>query len=530
MNSYFRLITTQMGTGLELIPATDGGSCIDINEVVAYLQLKRISQYDVKEIYQAIQRLETKPVIVMLPIPHKYPENEMFFLKVSEDKMTATARFVPAGNGGVNLQKADILSDLALKGVKYGIDEKAIDTFLTKREYCTDIVVAKGLQPRHGTDASIEYFFNTDRQARPTRLEDGSVDFFNLNTINHCKQGDLLAKLTPEDRGDQGCNVYGERMKPRDVKHLTLKYGDKIDISEDKTEIRSMINGHVMLIMDKVVVSDIYEVENVGTATGNITSEGSVIVSGNVQAGFSIVATGSVEVRGVVEGASITAGGDIIIARGMNGMGKGILKAGGSVVAKFVENATIEAGTFVEANSIMHSRVSARTQVTVDGKRGFIAGGSVRATEKVDCKLLGSAMGADTLIEVGVDPQQKMRYVELQREMAEMSKKYAQIQTTLTGAAAKIKSGVKLPPEQMQYVRSLMQLSQQLQGQIDAGNAEFEELDEMLAHRAEACVCVRDTAYAGTKIVIGEDSLTLKGNVKYSKFVDEHGEIKIHSL
>ncbi len=285
-----------------------------------------------------------------------------------------------------------------------------------------------------------------------------------------------------------------------------------------------------MLDVDKVVVSDIYEVENVGTATGNITSEGSVIVSGNVQAGFSIVATGSVEVRGVVEGASITAGGDIIIARGMNGMGKGILKAGGSVVAKYVENATIEAGTFVEANSIMHSKVSAGTQVTVDGKRGFIAGGSVRATEKVECKLLGSAMGADTLVEVGVDPQQKMRYVELQREMAEISKKYTQIQTTLTGAAAKIKSGAKLPPEQMQYVRSLMQLSQQLQEQMDAGNAEFDELDEMLAHRTEACVCVRDTAYAGTKIVIGEDSLTLKGNVQYSKFVDEHGEVKIRSL
>lgn len=530
MNSYFRLITTQMGTGLELIPATDGGARIDINEVVAYLQLKRISQYDVKEIYQAIQTLGTTPSVVMLPVPHKYPENEMFFLKISEDKMTATARFIPAGNDGSNLEKADILSDLATKSVRYGIDEKAIDEFLSKREYCTDILIAKGLEPRHGSDASIEYFFNTERNTRPTRLEDGSVDFFNLNTINHCKQGDLLAKLTPEDRGDHGFNIYGERIRPRDVKRLMLKYGDKIELSEDKTEIRSTINGHVMLTGDKVYVSDVYEVENVGPATGNITSEGSVIVSGNVQAGFSIVSTGSVEVRGVVEGASIKAGGDIIIARGMNGMGKGVLKAGGSVVAKFVENATVEAGTFVEANSIMHSKVSARTQVTVDGKRGFIAGGSVRATEKVSCKTLGSAMGADTLVEVGVDPQQKMRYVELQKEMAENGKKYVQMQTTLTGAAAKIRAGIKLPPEQMQYVRTLMQHSQQLQKQIEADNAEMDELEQMLAHRAKACVCVRETAYAGTKIVIGEDSLTLKGNVRFSRFVDERGEVKIYSL
>ncbi len=530
MNSYFRLIITQMGTGIELIPPTDGGQRLDINEVIAYLQLKRITQYDVKEIFKAIQMMKTEPVTVMLPTPHRLPENEMFFLKVSEDRLTAVARFIPPASNGCCLQKADILSDLEFKNIKYGIDEAAIDAFLSNREYCTDIIIAKGLQPRHGTDAVIEYFFDTDRHARPTRLEDGSVDFFNLNTINHCKEGGLLARLTPEDRGDYGFDVYGERIKPREVKHLTIKYGENIDISEDKLEIYSKINGHVMLTEDKVFVSDVYEVENVGTATGNIMSEGSVIVSGNVQAGFSIEATGNVEVRGVVEGASITAGGDIVIARGMNGMGKGKLKAGGRVVAKFVENATIDAGTYVEADSIMHSKVSARLEITVDGRKGFIAGGAVRATEKISCKTLGSAMGADTLVEVGIDPQQKMRFVELQKELAEMNKKYTTVQTTLTGAAAKIKSGAKLPPEQMQYVRSLMQVSQQLSEQMEAANREFDELDQMLMNRTEACVCVKDTAYAGTKIVIGDDSLTLKGNIKYSKFVDEKGEVTVRPL
>ena len=39
----------------------------------------------------------------------------------------------------------------------------------------------------------------------------------------------------------------------------------------------------------------------------------------------------------VVEGAIIEAGGDIIINRGVNGMGKGNLVAGGRVIAKFIE-------------------------------------------------------------------------------------------------------------------------------------------------------------------------------------------------
>ena len=52
--------------------------------------------------------------------------------------------------------------------------------------------------------------------------------------------------------------------------------------------------------MDEVVVSDVYEVENVGPATGNIESNGSVLVKGNVQAGFSVKAKGNVEIRGVL--------------------------------------------------------------------------------------------------------------------------------------------------------------------------------------------------------------------------------------
>lgn len=530
MNAYFRLVMSQEGTGIELFPPSDGGEPINMNELTAYLQMKKILQYDSKEIFHAASTQGNQPVVVMLTQQQMYPENELCFLKVAEDKMSVTARFIAPSENGQLMSKTEIIRDLTMQRITTGIDTDAIDAFLQNRVYCTDLIVAQGTQPRHGSDASISYFFNTDLHARPTRLEDGSVDFFHLNTINHCKAGDLLARLTPEDKGEYGCNVYGEKIKPREVKHLTLKFGKNITLSEDRLAIYSDINGHVMLTDDKVFVSDVYEVENVGTATGNINSEGNVVVAGNVQAGFCIEATGNVEVRGVVEGASITAGGDIVIARGMNGMGKGILKAGGNVISKFVENATIEAGGCVEADSIMHSSVSARTCVTVDGRKGFIAGGVVRATNQISCKTLGSAMGADTVVEVGTDPQQKARYIQLQKQMAEMQKKFQTIQTTLTGAAAKMKTGAKFTPEQMQYIRSLAQASQQMKEQMQKDAREFEELDEMLSGKVEACVDVRETAYAGTKIVIGGDSVTLKSNVRFSRFVSDGGEVRIRAF
>lgn len=530
MNAYFRLVITPNAVGIELIPATNGGQPVDINEVAAYMQMKRIKDFDIAAVYKAIQTLGQEPVTVPVCSTTMYAENETCMLRVSDDKMQVIARFIPPSNGGQVMSKNEIVSELAMRKVRVGIDENAIDAFMANRCYCTDVVLACGKPPRHGTDARIEYFFNTSLQATPTKNEDGSVDFFNLNTINHCVQGDLLARLYPEDRGEYGFTVFGDKLKPRDVKHLILKYGRNIEISENKCELRSMINGHVMLTGGKVFVSDVYEVENVGTATGNITSEGSVVVGGNVQAGFSIKATGNVHVKGVVEGASIEAGGDIILERGVNGMGRAKLKAGGKIIAKYVENAELEAGDYVESDSIMHSRVSAKTYVSVDGKKGFISGGIVRATIKVSCKTLGSEMGSDTTVEVGADPVLKARFAQLQKESFEIQKKMGVVQTTLSGALAKLQAGAKLSPEQMQYVQSLSQASQQLEDQLMANDAEYDELAEVLTGNEDACVEVRSTAYAGSKIAVGDASVTLKSNMQYCRFKRVGAEIKASGL
>ena len=83
-------------------------------------------------------------------------------------------------------------------------------------------------------------------------------------------------------------------------------------------------------------------------------------------------------------------------------MGKGVLKCGGNVISKFLENATVEAGGYVECGSIMHSNVVAGTEVHVSGKKAFISGGKVTATSKIETRILGSDMGTDTVVEIGV--------------------------------------------------------------------------------------------------------------------------------
>lgn len=533
MNGYFQLLSDNNGISLCIYPPSDEeGEKVNRSDVTFYLQTMGIA-FDFMEFNKAIgdlNLLDDKKIIPISEVPLLTPKDESISVKPSVDSMSAVARFYPPSNGGSLITKADILGKLVKEGIKYGIDEDAIDSFLNKRQYCTDYIVARGKAVRNGHDSSIEYFFNTDLKVRPTLKTDGSVDFFNLNTVNHCKKGDVLAKLTKEDAGDTGVSVLGVQVKPRDVKKLKLQFSNNIELSEDKTTITALVNGHVCLVENKVFVSNIYEVENVDNSTGNIDYAGSVLVSGNVCSNFHVKAEGDIEVRGVVEGAYLEAGGDIIIARGVNGMSKGELKAKGNIIAKFLENVNAEAGGYVEAGSIIHSKVMANTEINVSGKRGFITGGTVSASNSINVKNLGSPMGADTIVELGINPQLKAEFQELQKELLEINKVLKSIEPIISSASQKLAKGEKLPPDKMKYIQTLANTSKQKAARYMQVNAKLKEMQGMLDSNTNAKVTVSGEVYSGTKIIIADVAMTVKETRGFCTFSKIEGEIKINTL
>ena len=526
MNGYFRLVNKADKTSIRLIPPTEGGKPIDLNDVIEYLSMKDYT-CDLPTLRRTVTEAAENEKMLVLENGKRHAERECYKLTISPDKMYAYAKFYAASEGGDELTVDEILKDLEFKGIKFGIKQKVIAQYIQHREYCEDILLAEGTPPVQGKDAYIEYKFNTDKKAKPTLKEDGSVDFFNLNILCHCAKGDLLAVLHPEEQGADGMNVFGERIKPENVKPTYFKYGQNIEKSEDGLTLTSMVDGHVELVEGQVFVSDMLVVENVDNSTGNIEYEGSVQVNGNVFTNFSVKAKGDIVVKGVVEGAELNAGGNIIIARGMNGMGKGTLNAGGNIVAKFLENATAQADGYVASESILHSRIMAGGEVNVDGKRGFITGGKVVAAGGINVKTLGSEMGADTIVEVGADPKVKARIAQLQKSVAEDTKTLQTIQPVLTATMQKVKQGAKLSPEQVKHVQSLMLVNTQKTESLKADEAELNELLEQVGNTTQAQVKVKGMVYPGTKVCIDDVSMTVQKNAHFCRFVRERGDVKI---
>lgn len=530
-NAYFRLITKADGVFLEFFPPKDGGEMLAIGEVTAYLGTRNLNNYDLQELSQAVNDAEHEHT-VKVGVPGSAGNvDEVIHISVYQDKMHAYARFYPPVGQGKLLTAQDIIAKLKAEGIKAGINQQEILSFLKDRKYCTNYVLAQGIPPVEGHDAKIQYFFNTDVNLKPKRNEDGTVDYKELNMISHVEAGQKIAQLIKEDPGKPGVDVFGTEIKPHTVKTRKMSFGNNVTLSEDQTIMYSNVTGHASLVGGKVFVSDVYEVAaDVDNSTGNIEYSGNVEVRGNVKSGFKVVAKGDIIVEGIVEDATLISDGQIIVKRGIHGMNKGLLQAKGNIICKFIENANVVSGGYVDAEAILHSKVDALGEVIVNGKKGFITGGVIRAGNLIEAKTIGSEMETATQVEVGVDPIQKERYSQVQKQLKENQEQIEKIKPIVLNYTSKMKQGQALSKEQVNYVKQLVMQMQKLQAEAEPLKAEEMQLGKIISIANSARIKVSKTIYSGVTVSISDVQMTLKDKRNFSQFVRQDGEIKIIPL
>ena len=523
-NSYFQLVINENGVAMRYFPPVDGGEPLKIDEVIEYLAAHHIENYDLKRINETIITAQS-PVKITISNETAYQIDEEMKVKVTPDKMYAIARFYPPSEGRKRADADEFERDLKALKITNGIVYEALKKHQQEPEYCKNIVVAMGKKPVQGSNASIEYKFQTDKKAKPRLNEDGTVDFHHLDNISHVSKGDVLAVLTKEDPGVPGEDIYGTVVKPAKVERMTLKHGNNIELSEDGLKLISMVDGHVSLEGDRVFVSDNYDVPaDVDNSTGDIEYNGSVTIKGNVRTGFSVNAHGNVEIFGVVEGANICADGNIILHRGIQGMGKGKLICKGNLVSKFIESAEVHVDGYIETDTILHSNVEAKGDIYVRGKNGNIIGGKVRSKSLIEATRIGSTMGTATEVEVGTDPAVANRVNELKVLISDKMEERNKIDQVLQILRKKQDMGV-LEPEKKGLLPSLTKNIVLIDADVKKMTDEYNELTELLSENVNAKIQAIAEVYAGVKIAIAGEFILIHENQSHVRFRKQKGEI-----
>lgn len=524
-NGYFEFRNN--GDRLEIVlhAATAGGRAITADDVIHCMDVHKIYVDDQVALNRFV--MSGTDGAVMDIGPAVTPFNDWCEYEISDDCMKVTARHYAGFAGMVKPSVDEVKRDLLQRNVVFGLDEGEIARLVGDAAYMETIVVANGVSPVEGKNAVLNYCFDTEKKAKPSVNADGTVDYHNLDGLNHIKEGDVVATITPMDKGVPGTNVYGREISPARVKSVSFKFGRNMRISEDGLSLIATANGHVTLESGKIFVSNVLEVVDVDNSTGNIHYDGDVVVTGNVLAGFSVKATGNIEIRGVVEGAYVEAGGSITMVRGVQGMNRAQIIAGGNIVTKFIESAdNVTAGGDLEADTLLHSRVSVKGNIKVVGRNGLIIGGDVRSIHGITVRTIGNEMGTATIVGVGVDPALRKEIDNLKKSIATENENKNKLNQVVTTLRKMQQAGVTLDAAKLGMLQKTTRNMIMMEQNIKDMRARLDEITQLVLSDENARIKIEQIAYPGVRLLFGEESLFLKDRADHCQFVKKGADIK----
>ncbi|WP_276624360.1 FapA family protein, partial [Syntrophomonas wolfei] len=179
-------------------------------------------------------------------------------------------------------------------------------------------------------------------------------------------------------------------------RNYKFNVGKGIISTEDKAIAE--FDGALTWINDKIVVTKMLAIKgDIDFSIGNICFPGKVLIEGSVKDGFLVEAEDDIEVRGGIEAAQVVSQhGSVFVKNGIIGGGKAQVKAGKNVEARFIQEATIEAGQNIVINEYtVRSNLKAGDAVLIQGRRGIILGKNIitartriKASKVINCPAL----------------------------------------------------------------------------------------------------------------------------------------------
>ncbi|MCG5524226.1 FapA family protein [Ectothiorhodospira haloalkaliphila] len=455
-----------------------------------------------------------------------------FVLKVDAKGLEASLH-VEGPRGGSPATVEQVLQVLAERGVTHGVDQDAILALLRQPELAPDVaVIARATAPVNGTDTVFESLVPEARERIPSIDDRGRADYRDLGELVQVSPGTPLMRRHHATPGTPGLNLFGAPIPARDGRERSLatRLRNVERDPEDPDLLRAAAAGMPVVVPNGVMVEELLDVRQVDLSSGHLNFEGSVRIRNDVADGMRVRSTGDIEVGGMVEGATLEAGGDVIIRHGVVGQLQhgevhqptAVIKAGGTVRARFMENARVEAATVVAQEQLVHCQVSAHQSVTVGAtgaRKGQIVGGQVRARELIECMLLGSPTSPHTVVMVGVDPEGQDHLEQVDARLLEKQKLLDELARTLHFAG---QHPERVDENFVQRVQNTLVKAREEMAEL---TLEREALVQRMERSQDACILVRERLYGGVEVHVGDRVRRVDQEVVGGAFFLRDGEL-----
>lgn len=484
-------------------------------------QLKMDSEEESKE--RSTERSTGDAPLVELPI--QPASTKEIVVEVAEDAMSASVWLADPGDEEYSVP--EIVGEMRKRKVIMGIMTDVIADMLKHKKYDTTVVVAQGKELVEGQEGYFEYFFQTEVSKTPTIREDGTVDYGAMGRLANVQEGDLIAKYHPAVQGTNGVNVCGAERMPKMARDLAPLRGKYIERDDATGEYHATMSGKISLNSGNIEILNVHEInDDVTLVMGKVEFYGDLVINGNVEAGVFIRAGRNITINGTVGAATINAGGDIVLQKGIQGGGKGKVSARGNIFSDFIEYATIEARQDVYANSIINSEINTNGNVVVSGKFGSIIGGNTHGLRGITTNAAGNISEIKTYLHSGYKEEDYQKYADLSSQEKKMNKDLDDIVGDMTKILKVRNQGGTILKTQKLKVLELNKKKSELCTQIEDIKKRKEELARKMAESNNSAITVRGNIYRNVTICIDVTKLNILQTETFTRYQCRNGRIE----
>lgn len=276
----------------------------------------------------------------------------------------------------------------------------------------TKILVARGKYPQKGESGMIKYIY---QQPELTKVK-LKTELYQKVSVKVVQKGTQLFAILPPKRGTPGKDVFGD--------HVQGLLGDHVGIAD----IAGDGVGKTGEELGRATKTGIYHVDHEGVisieeeitllrATFSMEIE-KLVVSGDLRRSHVVETFGDLEVRGAIEDAEITVGGDLKCSLGI-GKGEKPITVGKKLTAKYINaRPDIECGELEVDTSITNSDILVKGRCEV----GRITGGRISARDLLRVNELGSGSYLETIVNLGLSEKELFRMHQYKKELIETEK------------------------------------------------------------------------------------------------------------
>ena len=386
-----------------------------------------------------------------------------------------------------------------------------------------EAVIAEGTKPEMGCngefhlEADLQQIFEQiqARESEQTESPEASdrepQDHHSRSMLMIVKPGQRLGSLTPPTDGVDGIDVSGKTLSTKPGKPADEEFdGESIECRDDHSVV-SKIGGQLVIQHGKVLVNPTLDIRgNVDFTTGNIHFPGNIEIHEGVRDCFVVESGESITVAGLVEAATLKAGKDLVLKRGMAARDKGLAEAGRDLKANYLDNVTGQTGRdLLVDKEITNSRISVARQTI--SPSATIIGGELICAGSCELGQIGTEAGAHTIVAMG-----RIESVEgLIKEALELIPTLNQRAAHATDQLEQVKSSSPvLSASQAEIVTELQYKAMQAQAKIKPLRRALALANEIIINSTEMVLVVHILLCQGAEIRACGQRARITTNIK----------------